>query len=82
MSSGCAVIVSDVAGARAQKHNGMGLIVPPRNPLALRAAIEQLLNNPIAIKTMGEAARAHVEQDHSLEAIGRRWEAVCQKVLR
>lgn len=81
MASGCAVIASDVAGARAQIHAELGMLVPPRDPRVLREALEYLIARPALVRLMGEAARAHVVEDHSLEAMGRRWEAVYQSVL-
>ena len=81
MACGCAVVASDVAGARAQVHSGMGILVPPRNPAALGAALDWLAAHPKEAGIMGEAARYHVEQEHSLIATARRWEAVYQRVL-
>jgi glycosyltransferase involved in cell wall biosynthesis len=82
MASGCACVASDVAGARAQIEDGVtGLLVPPRDPGALRAALERLLADPVLRRRLGAAARAHVEQDHSLDAMARRWESVYQTVL-
>ena len=74
MASGCACIASDVAGARAQIEQGVtGLLVPPRNPKALRDAIELLLHDNDLRETLGKNARNHSVADHNLEAMGRRW---------
>jgi glycosyltransferase involved in cell wall biosynthesis len=82
MASGCACIASDVAGARAQIERGVtGLLVPKRDPDALRAALELLLSDGELRSRLGEAARAHVAKDHSLEAMGQRWETVYEEVL-
>ena len=81
MASGCACIASDVAGARAQLHDGLGLLVPPRDPQALRQALEWLLAHPREREQMGARARAHVLADHTLEAMGQRWLAVYQAVI-
>lgn len=82
MASGCACIASDVAGARAQIHEewGNGILVPPADPAALRDAIEEVMRRPDKARRMGERAREHAVQDHSLEAMGRRWERVYEAV--
>ena len=81
MATGCCVIASDVAGARAQVHDGLGVLVPPRNPLALYEAIDWLSHDHEVRMEMGLLAREHVAAEHSLEAMGRRWEAVYREVL-
>jgi hypothetical protein len=81
MASGCAVIASGVAGARAQVHAGMGLLVHPGDDLALRDTIEYLLGNRSLRADLGANARAHVEIDHTLDAMADRWEAVYREVL-
>lgn len=81
MASGCACISSDVAGPRAQIHDGMGILVPPRDASAIREAIYRLIGDKELRLSMGEKARAHVVKEHSLEAMGRRYEAVYQDVL-
>lgn len=81
MASGCAVVASAVAGARAQVHDGMGMLVPPRDPMALRDAIVSLLSDPMRCREMGEAARMHAVVEHSLLAMGKRWEAAYRRVI-
>ena len=81
MASGCACIASDVAGARAQMHEGLGILVPARDAKALRGWLEWLLANPAAREEYGQAAREHVVAEHSLEAMGRRWLAVYEQVI-
>lgn len=81
MASGCAVVASAVAGTRAQVHDGMGMLVPPRDPMALRDAIVSLLSDPMRCREMGEAARMHAVVEHSLLAMGKRWEAAYRRVI-
>jgi glycosyltransferase involved in cell wall biosynthesis len=82
MASGCACIATDVAGARAQiDHNVTGMLVPPRNPDALRDAIDYMLTHPSHKESMAFVARKHVEKSHTLNAMAERWEAVYEKVL-
>jgi len=82
MASGCACVASDVAGARAQITPGVdGVLVPPRDAVALRSAIEMLVGNAEWRDMLGANARAEVLRDHTLEAMGRRWERVYEDVM-
>jgi len=82
MASGCACIASDVAGARAQIHPGMGLLVPPRDAGAIREAIRTLVDNREMREYFGRNARAHVVKEHTLEAMGRRYLEVYNDVIK
>lgn len=44
VACGCPVVVSDVGGAREIVNAGNGLLVPPRDPVALRVALEDALS--------------------------------------
>jgi glycosyltransferase involved in cell wall biosynthesis len=81
LASGCACIASNVAGAMAQIHEGMGILVPPRDPTAIREALDMLVENQIVRDAMGHNARAHVEKFHSLEAMGERFETIYKQVI-
>ena len=68
MAMGRPVICSRVAGQRDVLVDGeTGLFVPPRDPRALRHAIEFLWQRPDLCEQMGRAARLHVEKTHALE---------------
>lgn len=83
MASGCACIASDVAGARAQIDDGVtGILVPPRDASALRAAIQRLLADDRLRSELGRNAAEHVAADHTLDAMARRFEAVYREVMR
>jgi glycosyltransferase involved in cell wall biosynthesis len=58
MLVGRAVVASDVGGLRdVVQHGVTGLVVPPGDPGALAAALDNLLDNPELRRRMGEAAR-------------------------
>lgn len=82
MASGAAVVASDVAGARAQVHEGTGLLVPPGDARALREALALLAADAGLRERLGRAAREHVEAEHSLDATARRWDAVLRGMLK
>ena len=61
MSYGRAVVASDVGGLRdLVRDEETGLVVPPRDPDALRAAIHRLLGDAELRARLGVAAREHV----------------------
>jgi hypothetical protein len=81
LASGCACIASDVAGARAQIHEGMGILVPVRDPMAIRQAIYLLQSDTKLREQMGKNAREHVMQDHTLGAMGKRYVEIYRDVI-
>jgi glycosyltransferase involved in cell wall biosynthesis len=63
MASGKPLIATDIPGCREAVVDGQtGMLVPPRNPTALAAAIQQLIEAPDLRARMGAAARLRVEQ--------------------
>lgn len=71
MAYGRAVVASDVGGLRDAIDDGMnGLLVPSRDVLALRAAVERLLGDAELRVRLGVAARAKARREWSLEAAG------------
>jgi glycosyl transferase family 1/glycosyl transferase family 4 len=70
MAHGRAVVASDVGGLRDAIDDGVdGLLVPPRNVAALRAALERLLADPELRARLGASARAKAEREWSREAM-------------
>ena len=68
MAMGKAVIATRTPGLDGFFEHGVhGLFVPPGDPEALRAAIARLSDDPEEAERMGGAARALVEERHSLD---------------
>lgn len=68
MAMGKAVICTRVDGQRDVLEHGVnGLFVPPRDPAALRSAIEYLWTRPDECERMGREGRKRVEQFHTLD---------------
>jgi len=64
MAHGRPVVASAVGGlADAVSDGETGVLVPPRNVAALRAAIERLLADPAERERLGVAARAQAEEE-------------------
>jgi glycosyltransferase involved in cell wall biosynthesis len=67
------VVATTVGGIPEVVEDGVnGLLVPPRDPSALAEKFTLLLNNPSLRRRLGEAARARVESEFSLDDMGRR----------
>ena len=62
------------------EHERTALVVPPRDPAALAAAIERLAENEGLRRELGEAARKHCVENYSYERMLERMEAVYQAV--
>lgn len=67
--------------AEAIQHEQTGLIVPPRNPEALAAAIERLLCDAVLRDQLGFAARALALKRFGLEAMLERMEAIFREAM-
>ena len=69
MASGRPVVASEIAAIpSAIKDGRTGLLVPPGDPRALRAALERLAGDPPLRTRLAAAARASVEREFDLEA--------------
>jgi glycosyltransferase involved in cell wall biosynthesis len=72
MAAGLPVVASRVGGNPELVEDGdTGLLIPPQDADALAAALERLLADPTGAKTMGEKARRRVEENYSLDRLGR-----------
>jgi glycosyltransferase involved in cell wall biosynthesis len=82
MACGSTCVVADVPGSRdLVEHGRSGWLVPPRNPQALARALDQLASSPDLRRALGEAARARVVQQFSIEREVAAHEALYQESL-
>ncbi len=82
MAAGCAIVASRVGGMEELIDHGRGgLLVPPRDPLALAAALRQLLADRAARRAMGNAARARILEQFDLSTHVSKTEAALCKAL-
>lgn len=78
-ASGLPVVVGESGGApETVVPGGTGLVVDPRSPTAVAAAICRLLSDPVGSAAMGLRGRAHVERVYSAATAGRRLRDVLQ----
>lgn len=65
-----AIVTTDVPGAREVVQDGYnGLLVPPKDPIALANAIEQLIENPKLRQEMGHRGRERVQREFSTQIV-------------
>lgn len=70
MSTGRAVVATDVAGCRDAVADGeSGFLVPPGAPAALAVAMEQFLEDPALVVQMGRASRERAERMFDSRAV-------------
>ena len=58
-----------------------GLTVPPENPVALRAAMSRLLDDPAKARTMGLAARQRYEEKFTGQCMAASYLQLYQELL-
>jgi len=70
LAMGCPVVASRVNGIpELIEHQKTGLLVPPRDPLALAAAIGKVLNDRTVALKMGAAGRAVVQDRFTVDGM-------------
>ncbi len=84
MSCGVPVICTDLPSGVpwVNRHGESGLVVPPGDPEALRAAIEELLDDESRRREMGDYARERVATEFSLERMAARTTDLYQRVVQ
>ncbi|RMF26693.1 MAG: glycosyltransferase, partial [Chloroflexi bacterium] len=63
------------------RHGETGLVVPPRDPAALAAAINTLLADPDRRRVMGRAAQKRVREQFTVEQMIAQVEALYRQLL-
>ena len=82
MAAGKAVVAAASGGTVEAVEDGRtGILVPPRNPEALAEAVLRLLRDPARAQRMGEAGRARVQVEFSLERMVRSYQDLYDELL-
>jgi glycosyltransferase involved in cell wall biosynthesis len=72
MAAGLPVIATAVGGLPEVVTDGQtGLLIPPRDAVALAGALERLLAAPALAQHLGANARDYVREHYSLDRLGR-----------
>ncbi len=73
MASGAVAVATAVDGAvEVVVPEETGLLVPPRAPEAVAAAVQRVLGDPVLAERLARAARRRVEVEFTVEAMARR----------
>jgi len=81
MAAGCPIVVTAVGGnVELIHHMQTGLVVPPNDEAALRAAMERLLTDRVLAARLGAAARAAAEKHHGVRAMTERYEELWRRL--
>jgi glycosyltransferase involved in cell wall biosynthesis len=82
MAMGRPIVASERAILRDYVDDGIeALLVPPEDPLALRAAVERVLGDSELARSLGAAARARVERAHTSQEFAARLAPVLRSVV-
>jgi glycosyltransferase involved in cell wall biosynthesis len=82
MSAGRAIVTTSVGGSVEQIANGAtGLVVPPRSPVALAAAVGRLLGDPALREQLGSAAREEAIARFGMERVFEETAALYERLL-
>ncbi len=82
MALGAPVVASDVAGIPDALRDGCGVLVPPKDPVALALALEQLLHDPAERRAIALRARRRTEEKYDLWKNGARLAALLTNTRR
>ena len=81
-SCGLPIVTCDVPGCREiVRHGDNGLLVPPRDPQALAAALKMLLDDYDLCVRMGRRGRERVIAEFSLDRVVRQHLDIYQELL-
>jgi glycosyltransferase involved in cell wall biosynthesis len=82
MAAGLPVVATNVGGNPEIVQDGRtGILVPARDPAALSAAMIRILRSPLLARQFGEAGRARVAANFSLETTVRQTEDLYLSLL-
>lgn len=82
MAVGCPIVASAVGGVVSLVRDGeSGLLVPPRDPSALGAAIEKLIDDPALRRRLAAKARERIEEDFNWNRIGEEYELLFETLV-
>ena len=82
LACGTPLITADTRGARELlTDEESALLVPPRDPAALAAAMQRVASDPELAQRLSSGGRAVYEERASEEVLGARWRSLIEEVL-
>ncbi len=80
MACGCPLVVSDIPAHREILDESSALLVDPRDPAAVAAALEQVLANPAQARARAERARGQARR-FALQSVAGAYEALYRSIV-
>jgi glycosyltransferase involved in cell wall biosynthesis len=74
------IVAADVGSISEAIHEGTGVLVPAEDEVALRSAIQRLLDDPAARRAMGAQARAEALEHHTDEQMARKYDDLYRRL--
>jgi glycosyltransferase involved in cell wall biosynthesis len=82
MFAGCPIVASDVGEvAAALGHGEAGALVPPGDPAALAASLDDLLSHPARARVLGERARQRAAAEYDVSHMVRCYRSIYDRLL-
>jgi glycosyltransferase involved in cell wall biosynthesis len=82
MFAGCSIIATAVGAIPTVLADGAaGTLVPPADPVALAAAIEQMVDDPATACTLGARAAERAQAEYGIDRMGARYQALYARLL-
>lgn len=81
MSSGLAIIASEVGGIKEALSDNCGILVKRGDEEGIKNALEKLLKNPFLIKEMGDIAKEKARKEFSLDEMLKETEKVYKSII-
>jgi len=82
MSFGVPVVATEVGGVGALLADGAGLLVPPRAPEALAAALSSLAQQPELAQKIGRNGKARIRESYSIDTMADRYVELYREVAK
>jgi len=86
MASGLPIIATSVGAIPEMIGDGRGILVPPKDSVALASALKNLIADSSSRRRFGELARDKAYRDYSIDAVFKKyfgiWRAVSRPVIR
>ncbi len=80
MAAGLAIITTKETGC-AEVVADAGILIPAKDAAAIKAALEQLIENPNRCQALGQAARRRLEEQFSWPSVAQRYVAIYQQAI-
>ncbi|MFG3689953.1 glycosyltransferase family 4 protein [Micromonospora sp. NPDC047740] len=82
MAVGCAIVATEVGAVSEMLEGGCGMVVPPRSPARLAAALDELTADPERRRQMGTLGRQKAHREYGMASVFDRYVQLWRSVTR